>query len=248
MSRHNATQTKDHSPLLTINNIPIHFSEDWNTGIGGGLWSLGLAMAKYFDAHSKDIATNLKLLGRLKHLRQITKASGTNNQDGEGISAIELGSGNGFLSVCLLAAVTRIDDSILKKLVVTDMADHLALMRRTLDVNSHVCNRLSAGAADANDDNKVKVTVEEHIWGSFTNQTDAQQKYDFIFGTDLAYRDYLYEPLISSLTEFSHEHTLSLIGVTMNDTCPRFFDLLTKAGFRYERLTGKLDIKCCVLL
>ena len=39
------SEDEPNKPLLTINNIPIHFSDDWNTGIGGGLWSTGWAMA-----------------------------------------------------------------------------------------------------------------------------------------------------------------------------------------------------------
>ena len=110
------------------------------------------------------------------------------------------------------------------------MADHLALMQSTIDANSHVDKSRS-----------VDVSVEEHVWGSFDDNVSSEgQKYDFIFGTDLAYRDYLYEPLISSLLRFSHQHTVSLIGVTMTDTRPKFFDLLRKAGFRYERLADHL--------
>ena len=62
------------------------------------------------------------------------------------------------------------------------------------------------------------------------------QRYDFIFGSDLAYRDHLHDPLISSFLQLSHKFTIILIGVTMNDTRPVFFDKLTAAGFLYERL------------
>jgi hypothetical protein len=212
-------------PLLTINNIPIHFSQDWNTGIGGGLWSTGWAMAKYFEMHPTSIEKCLLRLGRLKQLRY--EQSGRTDQV-NGVSAIELGSGNGFLSVCLLAAIAA-NPNVLSKLVVTDMADHLRLMHSTIDANAHV-NKLC----------NVDVSVEEHAWGSFDDGVSKDgQTYDFIFGTDLAYREYLYEPLISSLVRFSHEHTVSLIGVTMSDTRPKFFDLLREVGFRYERLAGE---------
>jgi hypothetical protein len=213
-------------PLLTIHNIPIHFSESWNTGIGGGIWSTGWAMAKYFECHSDDIS---RCFIRLSSLKQLRRGANFNYKQSDGISAIELGSGNGFLSVCLLAAVSN-HTRILKKLVVTDMADHLGLMQSTINANSHVVDQLQT----------VDVSVKEHVWGTFNDNDVKQQKYDFIFGTDLAYRDYLYEPLISSLLHFSHEHTVSLIGVTMNDTRPKFFDMLREAGFRYERLAGEI--------
>jgi hypothetical protein len=254
-------------PLLTINNAQIHLLEDWNTGIGGGLWSTGLAMAKYFERHSAAISENLTFLGRLKHSHARTAIQ--RDQTGQGccgISAIELGSGNGFLSVCLLAVIAGLERVPLKKLVITDMADHLRLIRNTLDANSHVCERInivdpssvyessdgtkeqefsSMNVHNASDDKSippVEVIVAEHVWGSFEKPEERDlkhEKYDFIFGTDLAYRGYLYKPLIASLLHFSHAHTLSLIGVTMNDTHPLFFDLLTEAGFRYERLAGE---------
>lgn len=181
-------------------------------------------MSKYFEVHSADIERCLVRLGKLKQLRNGIHHTST-DVNTDGVSAIELGSGNGFLSVCLLAAVSS-NKHIIDKLVVTDMEDHLHLMQSTIDANAHVCKASS-----------TQVTVEEHAWGIFNDGNNT--KYDFIFGTDLAYRDYLYEPLISSLLQFSHEHTVSLIGVTMNDTRPKFFDMLREAGFRYERMAGE---------
>lgn len=266
--------------FLAINGIPIYFSEDWTTGIGGGLWSTGLAMAKYFQRHAGSVVDNLKCLSKVKYLQQTTIHPSNNQQQNndiitpDGISAMELGSGNGFLSVCLLALSAH--QSIpLKELVVTDMADHLALMAKTLNANPHVwdqltviepCNAKSEVTKSKFDgmlsqtkhsvdkqkqqtstqQTSTKVIVAEHIWGEFPlNKSSSDdgdihnKKYDFIFGTDLAYRNSLHEPLIASLLHFSHQHTLCLIGVTMTDTQPAFFDLLTKA-FRYEKLADHL--------
>jgi len=66
------------------------------------------------------------------------------------------------------------------------------------------------------------------------------KKFDFIFGSDVAYRDHLHVPLIASIDKFSHEQTLSLIGVTMNDTKPIFFQKLVVAGFTYDRIADHL--------
>ena len=267
--------------FLTINNVPIYFSEDWNTGIGGGLWVTGLAMAKYFEQHADDVVNNIERLSRVKYLRQSQQPndeqkSGDAINKREGISAMELGSGNGFLSVCLLA-LTAHQSIPLKELVVTDMADHLALMATTLKANPHVWDQLTViEPHDGNGDNEIgdakndgrpsqtnpvdnekqtnaaTVIVAEHMWGEFpSTKTPTEsihpqthdihnKKYDFIFGTDLAYRNRLHEPLIASLLKFSHQHTLCLIGVTMTDTQPVFFDLLTKAGFRYEKVADHL--------
>ena len=36
--------------FLKIGTIPVYFQEDWGTGIGGGLWLTGLALAKYLNS------------------------------------------------------------------------------------------------------------------------------------------------------------------------------------------------------
>ena len=75
--------------------------------------------------------------------------------------------------------------------------------------------------------------------------------FDLIIGSDVAYRDYLHEPLIDALKEFSSSQssssssthiipTVSLIGITMNDTKPIFFQKLIQAGFQYEKLAEHL--------
>ncbi len=226
-------EDKSREIFLSIDNTPIYFQEDWNTGIGGGLWSTGLAIAKYFEHHHSDVSINLNRLDEMKRKRG----------DNDGISAIELGSGNGFLSVCLLALAQAASLS-LKNVVVTDMDDHLSLMEKTILTNPHVWDELivtrggSSSTHQGSASNKKKehqvssVTVAEYRWGV----DNFDQRYDFIFGSDLAYRDYLHDPLISSLLQLSHQHTIILIGITMYDTRPVFFDKLTAAGFLYERL------------
>lgn len=301
------------TPFLFINKIPIVFSEDWDTGIGGGLWSTGLAIAKYFERHADSVTDNLIGLGKVKcssknyderNLNTRAQENDENCVQREGLTALELGSGNGFLSVCLLALNASFKEShpgeppLIEKLVVTDMVDHISLIEKTLRVNSHVWEEMyvknlaehesgdgeNEGSAmnsyfgtPGNDDTpnvsdyycdrgnedsttckKVTVIAAEHRWGeqeiessreeeSKTGRHNQQnkemdanvaihnQKYDFIIGSDVAYRDHLHAPLISSLLHFSHEHTVSLIGITMNDTKPKFFDSLLEAGFRYER-------------
>ena len=200
-------------PFLCVNETDIFFEEDWGTGIGGGLWSTGKAMAEYFIAHPSLIRNNMKRLKRLDHAK--------------GAKVLELGSGNGLLSVCL-AAIAK--DSI-SKLVATDLDDHLDLMRKTMLANGHVVN-LDGKSADAG---KIMVEVKELHWGKADNDFK-DEKFDFIFGTDVVYRDYLHEPFIETLKTYSHSGTISLIGVTMLDTKPRFFKLLKENGFNYERL------------
>ena len=202
------------SAFLHINDTPVYFQEDWDTGIGGGLWSTGLAFARYLQHHADHALRSLDNLG-----------------DDKKLSLLELGSGNGFLAICFLALVR----DRWKELVITDVASHLELIRRTLDANPLL-------TADSN------ITVMEHKWGEFVEPTDSENKtlqdevqdgsykFDVIIGSDVAYRSALYDPLIASLQRYCHESTVALIGVTMNDTQPLFFHKLRDAGFWYERI------------
>lgn len=219
-------------PFLYVSGQPIYFQEDWGTGIGGGLWSTGAALAKYFDtAHAAQ---------------QLQKLSSTSASS----SFLELGSGNGLLSVCWMAhllqqqqqqrdkttATTFPRQQPQHKVVVTDTAEHLALMRKTLDGNPHIVQN-----------QQLDVHVLEHLWGEFDNDINNHmantklllgdhQTFDYIVGSDVAYRRELYEPLITSLQHFSNHKTIILLGCTMADTKPKFFDLLRRAGFTYRRL------------
>mmetsp|Transcript_16458 Transcript_16458/g.24426 ORF Transcript_16458/g.24426 Transcript_16458/m.24426 type:complete len:294 (-) Transcript_16458:335-1216(-) len=264
-----SSKEEGRNEFLNVNGNPVYFEEDWDTGIGGGLWSTGMAMAKYFQNHTSEVRHNLETLLLLKGETTTTKQK-------SGLSVLELGSGNGFLSVCLAA----LGKGIIKDLVVTDMADHLALMEKTLQENKHLVgdcinnntndtmkqnDRTSYVHSLGHDDDDMCVAVMEHRWGEFVEEVDdchnmqqqhneshsiisslekhmkeGTKKFDFIFGSDLAYRDYLHEPLIASLVQFSHPNTVTLIGVTMSDTKPQFFTSLVNAGFRYDRLADHL--------
>ena len=239
MSNMNRTPDNDSSskpPFFVANNQPIYFQQDWDTGIGGGLWSTGMAMAQYFSNHSSLVRRCL-----------------TNNHVK---TALELGSGNGFLSVCLLASLMSQQDQqqqepILNELVVTDLKEHLPLIARTFGGNQHVvphfymenesfCGDDESNAAQDQPCISTVVKIAAYQWGEF-NESDSsslplQHKFDFIFGSDVAYSNELYQPLIQSLLHLSHERTIILLGVTMNDTKPIFFDALWDAGFTYERI------------
>ena len=223
-SDNNKNNNKEIEPFVYIAGQPIYFQEDWGTGIGGGLWSTGAALAKYFDtSHAAQ---------------QILQ------QQQQATSFLELGSGNGLLSVCWMALLASLlnDGSNAAtyrqhKVVVTDTAEHLALIRQTIDANPHIIGQRKIGQP-------FEVLVQEHLWGEFDDdnvQADAtklptNQTFDYIVGSDVAYRRELYEPLIASLQRFAHDRTVILLGCTMADTTPKFFDLLLRAGFLYRRL------------
>lgn len=199
-------------PILTINGKQIHLVEDWEHGIGGGLWTTGLAIAKY--------------LGTPHGMEQLSTRR----------RVLELGSGNGFLGVCLLAANPE-----LEQVVITDTKEHLPLIEKTLLRNGIECcyntNR------DAPSSSRRKVLVEEYLWGPTTPETSAiiqDNSFDLIIGSDLAYRNELHDPLIASILAVSNADTVTLLGVTMRDTRPIFFQKLISAGLKYERLDDHL--------
>jgi len=234
LKRKSLQQQQQPSPkqhVLTIRGQPIVLEEHWDSGIGGGLWSTGLALAKYLDTnHAQD---------QLKSLQIRT--------------ALELGSGNGFLSMCLWAAccsdggeISSSSSSWLKGIVVTDTKEHLPLIQSTVDAN--LPTMISSGPSIP----RTTVHVMEYLWGTGplrlrdeirSNEDEDPSRctkgntFDLILGSDLAYRDCLHDPLIETLVHCSHSRTVILLGVTMNDTKPQFFSKLTTAGFQYEKLS-----------
>ncbi|KAG7347255.1 lysine methyltransferase [Nitzschia inconspicua] len=258
-------------PILTIyNQFPLFLMEDWNSGIGGGLWSTGLAMAHYFT--TSHFQTQLL---RLRSLRN----DGESSSSSSSLRVLELGSGNGFLSVCLVVAAmmrptsnscittkSKEPDPIIPiHVVATDTASHLSLMERTIQSN---LTRLSSTSSL---DLARFVTVQEYLWGdTFIGNNSSSNNFhssgntntfDLIIGSDLAYRDDLHDPLIAALQHFHNINettpattssspsttstaatriTTTLLGVTMTDTKPIFFQKLQQAGFGYEKLADHL--------
>lgn len=243
----NQTNALSRTPFLTIHEQPVYFAEDWATGIGGGLWSTGLALGQYFQTEHAKLC--------IERLTQYKLSDG--GVANRKISVLELGSGNGFLSVCFLAvlasAAGKAENNApasvqLSELVTTDREDHLDMIRSTLFANEHIVNILEEDGG--------KIYVLEHRWGEFqlvekderrTTTSNLVERirqgrhtFDLIIGSDLAYRKDLYDPLISSLNRFSGRDTVVMIGVTMADTTPMFFQKLRENGFDYFKLADHL--------
>jgi Lysine methyltransferase len=264
--------------FMTVRGHPVNFREDWGAGIGGGLWSTGLALARYLDTdHAFDTFPELwerRRRGLSMHQPRGKDdanhaASATASESAKATSrapplrVVELGSGNGLLSACWLALAKSIASSTasgvdptrqpsrghehLCELYVTDTQDHLSLIRSTLAANSHLlCHETT------------HVQVMEYEWGKdwpdttrvhdsdnddlsiLPSSSKSPFTFDIIFGSDVAYRPELYDPLIQSLTLLSNCQTRIYLGVTMADTCPDFFRKLTRAGFVYRKLDDAL--------
>ena len=217
-----ATGSSQEPSFLTVHGVPIYFAENWRSGrIGGGLWSTGLALAKYLGTRPA-----------LESLRRHGLESGKT----DGITVLELGSGNGFVAVCLAALATAAGDPAggvrIADVVATDAADHLDQIRATVAANPAATRNVKRG-----------VTVREHEWGCFPDGDGGEaipSKFDLIVGSDVAYREDLYDVLIESIRHYSHAKTVSLIGVTMEDTTTAFFEKLAAAGFAFQRIADHL--------
>lgn len=200
--------------FLSIGGTPVYFEEDWATGIGGGLWSTGLAIARYLEQHPDHARKNLVHKDRF--------------------SLLELGSGNGFLAVCFLALAKELFHPV----AITDFEDHLPLIKTTLQANSQIISDKSDRKPMVLEHKWGEFPLSED------KENPLNQTFDLIVGSDLAYRDELHDPLIASLRHFSHSKTVTLLGVTMHDTKPSFFFKLKEAGFTYERMADHLlDLK-----
>ena len=139
---------------------------------------------------------------------------------------MELGSGNGYLG-CVLAAVT---DGSTFPVVITDVGEHLALMRSTVARNEGTVKDCAS-----------RVQVEELLWGNGNGGTKERLgTFDLIFGTDVAYRDYLHAPLIETIDELLAPGGTCILGISLCDTTPSFFDKLEEKGFRYEKVNDEL--------
>mmetsp|Transcript_15988 Transcript_15988/g.44008 ORF Transcript_15988/g.44008 Transcript_15988/m.44008 type:complete len:358 (-) Transcript_15988:45-1118(-) len=273
--------------LLSIHGSPIYFREDWAAGVGGGLWSTGLAMAYYLQStHAQRQLHRLYDKKKKNHpnnnpQNRIIRNNGNHRTETarRKLNVLELGSGNGLLATCWLALAKQQqqpgrpetenhDDetspssssswSWIENLVVTDTHEHLPLIRQTLEANPHLWNNNQDG-------NSPNVHILPHYWGEFhsddakTSSTDAQPAttttttmvvedldYDLIIGSDVAYHERLYNPLIASLRYFCTKkqqrqsapssRTTVLLGCTMSDTGSDFFDRLRDAGFAYQRI------------
>mmetsp|Transcript_14494 Transcript_14494/g.26826 ORF Transcript_14494/g.26826 Transcript_14494/m.26826 type:complete len:206 (-) Transcript_14494:98-715(-) len=175
----------------------ITFTPDWSPGLGGGVWSTAVLLTNYFQTHPQ---TFTKMLSKK--------------------SALELGSGNGYLSVVLSTVVKDLN------ITCTDTPSHLPLISKTFSENS-----LSSSPSRT-------ITVSSLLWGAET----LPSTFDFIFGTDVVYRPHLYLPFLSCLKSHLSPLGTAIIGICMTDTTSGFFEECKRANFRYQRVS---DSKGC---
>eukprot|EP01031_Cornospumella_fuschlensis_P026366 gene26366-31853_t len=128
---------------------------------------------------------------------------------------LELGSGNSLVSILVEKAFSPLE------VVVSDLESHVAHMQSNLERND--CRRSKAVAVDWMDD---KVHCEE--------------KFDVILALEWYGQEFLYEPLIKTMLNYSHEHGIMILGVTRAFVKSSFFDLLQKYGLSYRKLPAEM--------
>ena len=128
---------------------------------------------------------------------------------------LEVGSGTGLVGLALTACFAP------KEVVLTDLSSHLNVLQTNVGGNVAVLPKSS------------QIKVAELEWGK--TSMDVKGIFDVIVGTDVAYAEELYAPLIATLKTHADEHTIILLGLNRNDTNLNFFAQLEKAGFNYYK-------------
>lgn len=106
-------------------------------------------------------------------------------------------------------------------IVITDRATNLDLIRKNA-----IANGLSSTSS-------INLKICEYDWTSDDLCDLGEVPYDVIVGTDAAYCEELYQPVIKALCHVAGPNSIILLGVTRTDTRPPFFKRLRQAGFDY---------------
>lgn len=83
----------------------------------------------------------------------------------------------------------------------------------------------------------ANVEVQAYEWGEPTQFCGG---YDLVLGSDVAYGEQSYDPLLKSLQDCTTAGGVVLLGVTMMDTRPHFFDKVIHEGWMYQKLSDHL--------
>uniref|UniRef100_A0AAV1TS95 Uncharacterized protein n=1 Tax=Peronospora matthiolae TaxID=2874970 RepID=A0AAV1TS95_9STRA len=189
----------------------LDFECDWTPGIGGSIWTSGELLAAYL------------VLQRESYRLIFTNAC-----------VVELGSGTGYVGLTVAACFRP------AHVYLTDLETHLRGLRRNVKRNA---GKVRPG---------VQVHVLELSWGSSEQQTSLLEmvastnaagsetlkaaQVDVILGTDVAYMQELYVPLLHTINRLATSRTVILLGLNRDDTGVAFFQQLERDGFEYYRI------------
>lgn len=190
----------------------LEFECDWKPGIGGSIWTSGELLAAHLQLHRE-------------HYRSIF----------DGAHVVEVGSGTGYVGLMVAACFKP------AHVYLTDLSTHLRGLHRNVERNAPVVRT------------GVQVHVSELRWGSLEQEIallesiagtscgksvniDAAPQVNVILGTDVAYLQELYDPLLHTMNHLATSRTLILLGLNRTDTRHTFFQQLEQIGFEYYRI------------
>ncbi|CAH0479908.1 unnamed protein product [Peronospora belbahrii] len=188
----------------------LEFECDWTPGIGGSVWTSGELLAAHLELQRE-------------YYRSIF----------DGARIVELGSGTGYVGLMIASCFKP------AYVYLTDLQTHIRGLCRNVERN--------AGAVRSG----VQVHVLELSWGSLEQETNLLELFtstdhdsdnhkaaqiDVILGTDVAYQQELYDPLLHTMNRLATSRTLILLGLNRADTEFTFFRQLERHGFEYYRI------------
>ncbi|CAI5738068.1 unnamed protein product [Hyaloperonospora brassicae] len=201
----------DDSDDLVPRETLLDFECDWTPGIGGSIWTSGELLAAYLELQRASYRSVF-----------------------HGACVVELGSGTGYVGLMVAACFRP------AHVYLTDLHSHVHGLRRNVKRN--------AGAMRSD----VQVHVSELSWGSSEQQTTLLEtiasrttggtehsgaaQVDVIVGTDVAYLQELYDPLLQTINRLATSRTVILLGLNRDDTGVAFFQQLERDGFEYYRI------------
>jgi predicted nicotinamide N-methyase len=254
-------QSSDRPAFLTFHNgsLPIYYHNDWHVGLGGGLWSTGAAMAHYLTTRHayKQIQKIWQRKGK-QGLRLVELGSGNGL-----LATCWWAMGRDYLDCLVVTDMADHLDRIRETLAENDHLHHVkstasSTAQPPSKVNIHVMvldwgvsfaeTSVSTANVNSDKDDTDTGTSTSTAKGYTTDELSTYWKThaclpfdaDILVGSDVVYHEDLYDPFIKTLSRLSSSHTVTLLGVTMVDTTPTFFDMLNKAGFVYERIQDAL--------
>eukprot|EP00644_Phytophthora_capsici_P000465 jgi/Phyca11/13746/fgenesh1_pg.PHYCAscaffold_4_\ len=145
----------------------------------------------------------------------------------DGSRVLELGSGTGYVGLMIAACFNP------SHVYLTDLPTHLNGLHRNVERNS---GALRPG---------VQMHVSELSWGNVEQETsllesiadsNGEAQVDVILGTDVAYLQELYDPLLHTMNRLATSRTLILLGLNRADTRLTFFRQLERDGFEYYKI------------
>lgn len=178
---------EDPDPLtkLDFGGVSVSLRVDWSVGIGGSTWTCAELVCDH-----------------LSRRRSSYIESGSQK-------VLELGAGTGLAGIYASSLFSA------WQVVLTDLPDHVPLLRTNNKLNSSRCGVVALD------------------WTNESDLVELDKGYDLIIATDCAYHERLHIPLTNALVR-ACSTARCIFGATKSDTGREFFEGLSKAGLEYS--------------